>query len=296
MQTNELSRRLARSRIAQVVAFPIRTLGVAKYDARLVGRSVRWLFTSREHHNFTYDLTERNRAHLAWYLASIMDAPAERFRAWIDEVEQDAELRATLSHGTAMSDRRGLADRDVRYGRRIAWYACVRALKPKHVVETGIDKGLGSCLIAAALRRNASEGHPGRLSALDINPDAGYLVQNPYREYVDIVCGDSLTTIPALTTPVDLFIHDSWHSVEHEAAEFASIEEKLSDDALLISDNAAETDVLLHLAERTGRRFLYFQEMPSRHWFPGDGTGIAWFSRVGAEKLATMESHDVGMA
>jgi predicted O-methyltransferase YrrM len=289
-----LSRRLARSPLAQVVAFPIRTLGVARYDARLVGRSVRWLFTSREHHNFTYDLTERNRAHLAWYLASIMEPSAEQFRAWLDEVEQDAELRELLANGVAMSDRRGLADRNVRYGRRIAWYACVRALKPKHVVETGIDKGLGSCLIAAALRRNAAEGQSGRLSALDINPDAGYLVQGPYREFVDVVCGDSLTTIPALTTPVDLFIHDSWHSVEHETAEFELIEDKLSPNALLLSDNAAETDVLVQLAERTGRRFLYFQEMPSRHWFPGDGTGIAWFPRTAKDSLEA-EARDVAL-
>ena len=53
--------------------------------------------------------------------------------------------------------------------------------------------------------------------------------------------------------------------------------------ALLLSDNAAETDVLLELAERTGRHFLYFQEMPSQHWFPGDGTGIASGGSSGRE-------------
>jgi hypothetical protein len=296
VKTSEWSRRLARSPLAQVVAFPIRTAAVAKYDAQLLGRSARWLFTSREHHNYTYDLTERNRAHLAWYLASVMDASGEQFRGWLDEVEQDAALRALLSNGVASSDRRGLADRKVCYGRRIAWYACVRALKPKHVVETGIDKGLGSTLIAAALRRNAAEGQPGRLSALDINPDAGYLIQGPYREFVDIVCGDSLTSIPRLKTPVDLFIHDSWHSVEHEAAEFALIEEKLSPNALLLSDNAAETDVLLELAERTGRHFLYFQEMPSQHWFPGDGTGIAWFPRATTDSPNIDTARDAALA
>ncbi len=197
----------------------------------------------------------------------------------MEEVEHDDALRAMIAKGVATSNRRGLADKVVRYGRRIGWYACVRALKPNHVVESGIDKGLGSCLIAAALMRNAEEGCPGRLSALDINPDAGYLIQGQYRVFVDVIIGDSRETIPALTAPVDLFIHDSWHSPEHEAAEFALVEEKLAKFAVLLTDNAAETDVLIRHAEKTGRRFLYFQELPDRHWHPGDGTGIAWVDR-----------------
>jgi hypothetical protein len=262
-----------------MAAFPIRTKNVMKHDVQVLRTSMHWLFNSREHHNYTYDLTTRNREHLAWFLSSVTNVAAGDFRRWLEEVEHDDALRATLAKGVATSSRRGLADKAVRYGRRIGWYACVRALKPSHVVESGIDKGLGSCLIAAALMRNAEEGHHGRLSALDINPDAGYLIQGGYRDFVDIVRGDSLQTIPALTVPVDLFIHDSWHSTEHEAAEFTLVEDKLAESAVLLTDNAAETDVLVRHAEKTGRRFLYFQELPERHWHPGDGTGIAWHDR-----------------
>ncbi len=251
-------------------------MSVLKHDAKVLKTSLHWLFNSREHHNYTYDLTERNHEHLAWYLSSVTSATVSDIRRCLEEVGHDDVLRAALTQGVAASKRRGLADKTVRYGRRIGWYACVRALKPKHVVESGIDKGLGSCLIAAALWRNAEEGHPGRLSALDINPDAGYLIQGRYRDFVDVVIGDSLETIPALTERVDFFIHDSWHSPEHEAAEFALVEDKLTESAVLLTDNAAETDVLIRHAEKTGRRFLYFQEVPDRHWHPGDGTGIAW--------------------
>ncbi|MQA59936.1 MAG: class I SAM-dependent methyltransferase [Actinophytocola sp.] len=281
MKTSAWSRRVASSPLAPVVAFPIRTKDVAKHDAKVLKTSIRWLFTSREHTNYTYELTERNRRHLAWYIAAVTGAATHDVRLWFDEVEQDDDLRALLMDGVATGSRRGLADRTVRYGRRIGWYALIRALKPKHVVESGIDKGLGSCLIAAALLQNAAEGHPGRLSALDINPDAGYLIRGDYREVVDVVVGDSLENIPKLRTPVDLFIHDSWHSEEHESAEFSLVEDKLAPSAVLLTDNAAETDVLLRLAEQTGRKFLYFQEEPDRHWHPGDGTGIAW-SRNGS--------------
>jgi predicted O-methyltransferase YrrM len=262
--------------LAPLAAFPVRAASVLKHDARVVGTSMRWLVKSREHHNYTYDLTARNREHLAWFLSAVTGLPASDFRHWLEEVEHDDALRAALAKGIAASNRRGLADKDVRYGRRIGWYACVRALKPRHVVETGVDKGLGSSLIAAALMRNFDEGYPGRLSALDINPDAGYLIKGRYRDFVDLIIGDSLETIPSLTEPVDLFIHDSWHSPEHETAEFALVEGKLAESAVLLTDNAAETDVLIQHAEKTGRRFLYFHELPDRHWHPGDGTGIAW--------------------
>ncbi|PXY37846.1 class I SAM-dependent methyltransferase [Prauserella flavalba] len=278
-QSSALSRRIARSRLAPVAAFPVRAMSVLRHDAHVVGTSARWLFTSREHHNFTYDLTPRNREHLAWFLSAVTGVDVNAFRGWLDEVDGDDALRALIARGVATSDRRGLADEVVRYGRRVGWYALVRALKPRHVVESGIDKGLGSCLIASALLRNAGEGHPGRLSALDINPDAGYLIQGPYREVVDVRRGDSLETIPVLTEPVDLFIHDSWHSPDHERAEFTLMEGKLTENAVLLTDNAAETDVLIEHAEKTGRRFLYFQEQPEDHWHPGDGTGIAWTGR-----------------
>lgn len=279
MRNTELTRWLARSRLAPVAALPTRLRAVARHDGRVLRESLRWLVTSREHHNYTYDLTPRNREHLAWFVTAVTGAAVTAVRGWLDEVEGDTDLRAHLERGLATSPRRRLADPVVRYGRRVGWYAIVRALRPAHLVETGVDKGLGSCVLAAALLRNAAEGSVGRLTGLDVNPDSGYLVTGPYAEVFDLVLGDSLATIPQLVTPVDLFLHDSWHSEEHEAAEFRLAEDRLAPGALLMTDNASETDVLVRHAEATGRRFLFFDEVPARHWFPGDGTGVAWSER-----------------
>jgi len=169
-----------------------------------------------------------------------------------------------------------LADREVKYGRRVAWYALVRALRPELTVETGIDKGLGSCVMAAALLRNAEEGHEGRHIALDINPEAGYLISGRYGEVVEVVYGDSLASIPRIPSGVDMFIHETMHTAEHEAEEFRLVEPKLRPSALLITDNAKKTDALLEHAEATGREFLFFREAPVDHWFPGDGLGAAF--------------------
>ncbi|MPZ26208.1 MAG: class I SAM-dependent methyltransferase [Micromonosporaceae bacterium] len=272
-----LRRAVARTPLARLAAFPRRAARVARHDARVLGVSARWLFTSREHHNYTYDLTALNRTHLAWFVAQVCGVPVAAVRGWFAELDSDAALRDQLAAATAAAARRGLADRQVRYGRRIGWYAMVRARRPAHVVETGVDKGLGSSVLAAALLRNAAEGHPGRLSALDINPEAGYLVAaQPWSGVVDLVLGDSVASIGRLATPVDLFLHDSDHAAAHERAELAAVEPKLAPGALLLTDNVTGTDVLARHAEATGRRFLAFTERPARHWFPGDGIGAAW--------------------
>lgn len=277
MNGTELRRAIARTPLAPVAAFPKRLWTVARHDARVLGASARWLFTSREHHNYTYDLTRLSREHLAWFVSVVCDVPVNRVKYYLSEIESDDALRRHIEWTTSVSPRRGLADRRVRYGRRIGWYAIVRAKRPKHIVETGVDKGLGTCVLAAALLRNAEDGDPGRVTSLDINPEAGYLARaKPWADVVNLVIGDSLESIAALDTPVDMFLHDSDHSVAHERREFQAIEPKLAPGALLLTDNVTVTNVLAEHAERTGRRFLAYRETPARHWFPGDGIGIAW--------------------
>jgi predicted O-methyltransferase YrrM len=272
-----LRRAIARTPLAPVAAFPTRLAQVTRHDARVLGATARWLFTSREHHNFTYDLTPLSREHLAWFVAVVCDIPVGQARSYFAELESDAELRGHIERATAGSARRGLADRHVRYARRLGWYAVVRAARPGHVVETGVDKGLGTCVLAAALLRNAAEGAPGRVTSLDINPEAGYLAHaEPWSTVVDLVIGDSIASIGALRRPVELFLHDSDHSADHERREFEAVESKLAPGALLLTDNATMTGVLAEHAEATGRRFLTYREQPARHWYSGDGIGLAW--------------------
>ncbi|MEU8298060.1 class I SAM-dependent methyltransferase [Micromonospora sp. NPDC048909] len=277
MDATKLRRAIARTPLAPVAAFPKRLARVARHDAKVLRTSARWLVTSREHHNYTYELTKLSRHHLAWFVSVVCDLPVKQVRGYLAEIESDDVLRRHIEQATAGAARRGLADRQVRYARRIGWYAIVRATRPSHVVETGVDKGLGSCVLASALLRNAEEGHPGRLTSLDINPEAGYLAHAaPWSQVVDLVIGDSIASIAALDRPVDLFLHDSDHSRAHEKREFEAVEPKLAPGAILLTDNVTTTNVLAEHAERTGRRFLAYRETPANHWYPGDGIGVAW--------------------
>jgi hypothetical protein len=250
---------------------------VAKANGQLLGLSTRWLLRSREHTNYTYDLTSLNRKHLAWFVANVACIDIKTARGYIDEVLNDEALKRHIADSTRTSSRRWLADPSALLGRRIGWYALVRARKPQHVVETGTDKGLGSVVLAAALLRNNS----GRLTTIDNNPASGYLISGAYAPVVDRVIGDSVNTLDSLSN-VDFFLHDSDHTAAYERRELETVARTLTSDALVLSDNAELTDELAQWAEQTERRFAFFDERPADHWFKGVGIGVAYRSVPGA--------------
>lgn len=237
----------------------------------------RWLITSRETTNFTYDLDPTNEAYLTAFVAAVTGRPLAEIEGYVREIQEDTALRNHVRDTThAHPDGRAFGDPEARYGRRIGWYALVRALKPRVVVETGVDKGLGSVVLCAALLRNRTEGHEGQYIGTDIDPGAGWLLQPPYAEVGRVAYGDSIESLERLGLSIDLFINDSDHSEEYEAREYEIVEPALSPEAVIIGDNAHVTDKLLRFARRTDRSFLFFHEQPYKHWYPGGGIGVAF--------------------
>jgi predicted O-methyltransferase YrrM len=270
-------RRFARSTLAgRILLIPYRFRNALLTVAPPVFKALKWSFVSREHYNYSYDLTPLNRRYLAAFVSAITGKSIPEITRYLDEIDSDQSLRSHISALQVSAEERYVADPIPRFGRRVGWYALIRAAKPRVVVETGVDKGLGSCVIAAALKRNTAEGSPGKLIGIDLNPSAGYLFQPPYSDFGQIMRGDSIAALRALSGPVDLFIHDSDHSAAHETAEFEAVSEKLAHGAYVLSDNADQTDVLLQFAARSGRKFLYFADKPLDHWWPGDGIGVAY--------------------
>jgi hypothetical protein len=256
---------VAASPLASVAGFCLRFQLVAKHDARIVGQSVRWLFRSREHTNLTFDLAPLNYEHLAWFIALITDCPFQEIQGYFEEMWQDRMLASHITEATLRSKRWRLADSTPRYGLRVGWYALVRALRPNHVVETGTDKGLGSCVVAAALLRNGS----GKLTTIDISSSAGYLIAGRYAHVVEMRRGDSLDLLPLLDDRIDLFFHEVHSSAEQERAEYEAISPLIGKNTVLVSDNGKSNNELARLAAFSGRQFLYFHEIPQDHWYPG---------------------------
>ena len=262
--------RILESKFLPVVVFPYRLRLITKFQYHSIRSSISWLFRSKEFANFTYDLTPMNKSYLAWFIANVCGTTAHEISGYFDELESNLELRNYIQNRLKAHRRGNEIDDQAFYGRRIGWYALVRALKPAKIVETGTEKGLGSLVLAEALCRN----NYGQLITIDMEPSSGLLIGERYAGVIERVIGDSLQTLQTIEL-IDLFIHDSDHSAEHEAHEFHLIESKLSKSGIVLSDNSHATEELAKWSESLNRKFFYFAEEPYNHWYLGAGIGIS---------------------
>jgi hypothetical protein len=266
----------ARTAVLQGKLFSYRAAYVAKYYWPRLRVGALWLLKSRETSNFTYDLTPRNEQHLAQLIALVVGCSPGTIMGYLDEIRQDRALGNAIVDQVKLLGRQGGYDPVARFGRRVGWYALVRATKPKVVIETGVEKGVGAMVLCAALLRNSQEGYQGRYYGTDIDRGAGRLFIEPYRRTGEILYGDSIETLSALDEVVDIFINDSDHSAEYEREEYRIIAPKLAKQAVVVGDNAHVTDELLKFSCETDRKFLFFREEPANHWYLGAGIGLSF--------------------
>jgi hypothetical protein len=263
---------------------PVSRLSLASYRATIPIRYYlpkvrlvpRWLVASRETTNFTYDLTEQSRQYLANTISAVTGVAVAQADSFISEPAIDADLLSHIAAVTRVSQRRAISDQIPRFGRRLGWYAFVRAIKPKLVVETGVDKGLGSVLLCAALLRNRSEGHEGFYFGTDINPEAGFLLAGKWAEVGKIIYGDSIASLRTISQQIDLFVNDSDHSAGYELEEYRTVRPNLAPNAIILGDNSHTSRSLCAFARESERKFLFFSEQPLEHWYPGGGIGICF--------------------
>lgn len=248
----------------------------SKYYNKKYLQIFKWGFASKEDTNFTYHLAESNVKYLAQTIACIVKKDYSEIFGYIKEIELNKDLNNHIISTTLNSKEKRFADKEVRFGRRLGWYAFVRAMKPKIVVETGVDKGLGSVLLCAALEKNKSEGYEGKYFGTDINPAAGYLLCGRYKEFGEILYGDSIQSLSDFKEEIDLFINDSAHSSDYEYNEYKTIAGLLNENSIILGDNSHCTDKLSQFSIENNRQFLFFKEEPINHWYPGAGIGISF--------------------
>lgn len=259
---------------------PRRVFHATLYYNKRYLQIIKWGFNSNEGGNYTYDLTKSNMLYLAHIVSLASGVRLEQIQCYIDEACNDKMLKDHIILETKRSSLSTYADLRVSFGRRLGWYAFTRALRPQVIVETGIDKGMGSVLLCSALLRNKGEGFEGRYYGTDINPDAGYLLSSPYSEVGEVLYGDSIESLRKFKQNIDLFINDSDHSPEYEKEEYLTIEKKLAPNAYILGDNSHVSNELADFSTETGRSFLFFKEEPRNHWYPGAGIGISFRKEI----------------
>jgi hypothetical protein len=234
-----------------------------------------WIFKKGEKSNFNYSLTSLNLEHLAQTISVVTGSSQAVIQSYFDELDSDINLKSFLTSNANISNSNELFRFD--FARRYGWYALVRSLKPKLVIETGVDQGVGACVISSALIRNLSDGFAGRYLGTEINENAAKLfISSGYATVGQVVFGDSIETLAMLDEKIDLFINDSDHSPEYEYQEYLTIKSKLSPASVIIGDNSHVSDALSRYSFESGRKFLFFAEKPHGHWYPGAGIGISF--------------------
>ena len=268
--TPSIRARILQSKALPLLVFPYWFRLIVRHLAHSFRKSIPWLFRSKEFANFTYDLTTANKEYLAWFVADICGVPVGEVHGYFNELEANSQSDFYIKARLANHRRGNEIDREAFLGRRLGWYAIVRAMNPQLVVETGTEKGLESLVLAEALIQNGS----GRLITVDMEPSSGLLIGAEYGGVIERLIDDSLVAISQIDQ-IDLFIHDSDHSAEHEAQEFELLQSRLSVNGIVLSDNSHATTELAKWSLRQGRRFMYFAEEPIDHWYPSAGIGVS---------------------
>ncbi|HLF33621.1 MAG TPA: class I SAM-dependent methyltransferase [Cyclobacteriaceae bacterium] len=259
-----------------ILNFIRRVYSASGYFNKKYPEILKWGFNSREFTNFTYDLTDTNMEYLAHTISVVTGEGVEEILRYMHEARDNTLLKDTIIQAVKRMPEGRYADQTVRFGRRLGWYAFARILKPETIVETGVDKGLGSILLCSALMKNNEEGFPGKYYGTEINPEAGYLLTGPFAEFGKILYGDSIRSLSQFRDPIGLFVNDSDHSADYEYREYLAIKHLITDKAIILGDNSHCTDKLALFSRETGREFLYFREEPRDHWYPGAGLGISF--------------------
>jgi hypothetical protein len=148
------------------------------------------MLNSNEDTNYTYDLEEKNLDELYKLLEHIFDVDFIKIKGYSEELLQNDDLKTYLIKKIESSNFKNFADTEIKYSRRIGWYIIARIIKPKLIIETGVDKGMGSVILSEALIKNEKEGFKGKYYGTDINPEAGYLFDGIFRKKGKIIYGD----------------------------------------------------------------------------------------------------------
>jgi predicted O-methyltransferase YrrM len=169
------------------------------------------------------------------------------------EIERDREFAAELERRYRAARHRGDAgNATFDLGRFKVFYALVRLLRPRVVIETGVHDGLSTALMLRALERNGG----GRLVSIDLPSTdlpvgvdgPGWLVPDDLKGRWTLHLGDARKLLPELardSAPVDVFLHDSDHSRAHREFEFRAVKPFMSPNGLIVSDDDDPPDTLL---------------------------------------------------
>lgn len=138
-------------------------------------------------------------------------------------------------------------------------YALVRAARPELIVETGVASGVSTTHFLHALAKNGR----GRLVSVDLpggeflpeGEEPGWMVPDGLRGAWDLRLGDARELLPGVLEeegPVDVFVHDSLHTLEHMLFELREAYPAVAPGGFVVCDDADLNEAFATFADETG--------------------------------------------
>jgi len=236
-----------------------------------------WILRSREWTNFSTHYSDEGVLIMATAIAQLTGLPVARVRAYAAELPADGVFADRVRQRKAQTPLRHITDPGVPLGKCLFNYVLVRASGARQVFEAGTEQGLSSWAICRALQRNAQDhGRPlseHRLVTIDLHTDRGLYLIDDEGGLIERLYGDSVASLRARTTPLDLILHDTVNDDEHTKAQLDAAAARLSPGGLIHSSWFNE--IFASSCEQHGLVCLPVAERIESHWFEGRVAGIA---------------------
>ena len=151
-------------------------------------------------------------------------------------------------------------------------YTITRILKPKIVVETGVNEGYSSQAILSAMNLN----NFGKLYSIDLpnvinapngrsynlnGREVGYIVPSYLRKRWELRLGDSKILLYPLLSElkeIDIFIHDSLHTYDHMLYEYTTAWTFINKNGFLISHDIQMNSAFKKFCSMDRKKFWIF--------------------------------------
>src|SRR5438046_9333 len=82
--------------IGRLLLMPVRLKAALDCTLAPVGRSILWTFKSREHHNFTYELSPLNVKYLTAFVSVLTRQDYGTIEKYIEEILGDEDLKSHI--------------------------------------------------------------------------------------------------------------------------------------------------------------------------------------------------------
>jgi hypothetical protein len=124
-----------------------------RYKKQSISYGIKWILFGKEISNFTYEI--KNEKELLHIVQIITGIDYEVLKKILSEINfDDNQFKNFLS-----DDFYSNYSKKKIFGRRLLWFLLIRTLKPDLVIESGVDKKLGSAILIYGLFKNYLEGY-----------------------------------------------------------------------------------------------------------------------------------------